>query len=235
MLLVGADWAGNAKGSSCRVQLLTRWQMHAAKRPANNLYSSLGLKLLFLSWVYSRQQLALWDGSVTLTNGKRNFQVSLSHHHELENTKAVIQIVRDEEKLQTGAVISQLVRYGGSCEEGLLSFYRPWIPEAGASPVNFFQLTRGSKDEKALASIMDEFGHAKTNLIVHIQVAGVGLMRTIGDKVVANATVVNRVDSLLQQKIGEGQGLKVAELIKNRFPRGMCRTTRYVTILAVNR
>jgi hypothetical protein len=68
---------------------------------------------------------------------------------------------------------------------------------------------------------MDELTRAKCNLSLRIQVANVGPTGTVEDIVVANAAVVDRINLLLQQVFGEGRGLKIAELLKNRSPRGM--------------
>jgi hypothetical protein len=68
---------------------------------------------------------------------------------------------------------------------------------------------------------MDEFIRAKSNLSMHAQVANVGLIRTVEDIVVVNTAIVDRINLLLQQVIGEGRGLKNADLLKNRSPRGV--------------
>jgi hypothetical protein len=48
-----------------------------------------------------------------------------------------------------------------------------------------------------LANIIDELTRAKSNLSLHVQVANVGLTRTVGGIVVANAAVVDRIDLFL--------------------------------------
>jgi hypothetical protein len=44
----------------------------------------------------------------------------------------------------------------------------------------------GSKDEKTLADIMNELTRAKSNLSLRLQVANVGLTRTVENTIVAN-------------------------------------------------
>jgi hypothetical protein len=72
-----------------------------------------------------------------------------------------------------------------------------------------------------LADIMNELSRAKSNLGLRLQVANVGLTRTVENTITANAEVVSRIDLLLQQEFGKGQGLKIAELLRDRSPRGM--------------
>jgi len=142
-----------------------------------------------------------------------------SLRQELENAKAIIQVVRDEDSLQTAAVTAQLVDME-RLTNGLANFLSLLDPGSKGTWRKFFhQLTAGSKDEKALTTKIDELGRAKVSLIVRIQVAGVGLLHNVGKDVVVNTAVVNRVDNHLRQILGEGNGLKVAKLIENRPPR----------------
>jgi hypothetical protein len=83
------------------------------------------------------------------------------------------------------------------------------------------QLVKGSKDEKAVADKMTELGRAKSSLILRIQVANVGLTRGVEEAIVANADVINRIHTLLQQTFGAGRGLKLAEFFDNRLTQGM--------------
>lgn len=83
------------------------------------------------------------------------------------------------------------------------------------------QLAHGSKDEKTLADIMNDLGRAKSNLSLHLQVANVGLTRSVENTIVADAEVIRRIDRLLQQVFGEGRGLQIAELLKDRPRDGM--------------
>lgn len=83
------------------------------------------------------------------------------------------------------------------------------------------QLLHGSKDEQTLTDIMDELTRAKTNLSLRLKVANVGLTRTVENTIVANTAVVERINNLLEQVFGEGRGLKIAEMLRSRPPRGM--------------
>lgn len=71
-----------------------------------------------------------------------------------------------------------------------------------------------------LAAIMEEVARAKSDLSLHIQVANVGLTKTISDGLAVNAGLVRRVDSILQQVLGKGQGLEIAKLLGDEPTQG---------------
>jgi len=158
-----------------------------------------------------------------------------SYNDELVTIRDVLQIVRDEESLRTAAVASQI--------DGIESLARKLnicLQALDPGPKGFVrqlthQLAHGSKEEKTLADIMDALGHAKSDLSLHVQVANVGLIRTVGDKLFANAEVIGRVDLVLQQVFGEGRGLKIAALLGNRPTQGTFGRTSPRKILKVDR
>jgi hypothetical protein len=144
-----------------------------------------------------------------------------NHNSELASTNAVILIVKDEPVLHTAAVTCELVNIEAIAKK-LVSRLKTMDPEQkGAMRQFVHQLAYGSKDEKALAGIMNELSRAKSSLGLRLQVANVGLTRTVENTITANAEVISRIDILLQQVFGEGQRLKIAELLKDRSPRGM--------------
>lgn len=83
------------------------------------------------------------------------------------------------------------------------------------------QLTSGSKDERGLIGIVKRIGSAKANLILYIQVACVGLSRDSQRKFVANTAEISDLDRTIKNVLGDGRGLKIANLIKNQPLRGM--------------
>jgi hypothetical protein len=146
-----------------------------------------------------------------------------SYKDELVTIKDVLQIVRDEESLRTAAVASQL--HGIESLARKLNICLQALDPGARGFVRQFthQLAHGSKDEEA------------SDLSLRVQVANVGLTRTVGDKLVANAEVIGRVDLVLQQVFGEGRGLKIADLLKNRNTQGTFGCTSPTKILNVNR
>jgi hypothetical protein len=152
---------------------------------------------------------------------KELIRVLDNHDLELKNIKTIIQIVEDEDALQTAAVAAELVKLR-EIEKKLVECLKTLDP-GGKGPIRKLahQLVHGSKDEKTLADIMDELAHAKSDLSVRIQVANVGLTRTVEDTIVANAAAIDRIDQLLVPVFGEGRGLKIAQLLKDRSPQGL--------------
>jgi len=138
------------------------------------------------------------------------------YRNELRSINEIIQIVKDEKELQTAAVVSEVVKVEAVAAR-LVDCLKTVDPETRGSTRQLArQLVQGSKDEKALADVMDELSRAKSSLTLHIQAANVGLTRTVGDTILANAKVINRMNVVLQKVFGEGRGLKLAELLKNR-------------------
>lgn len=82
------------------------------------------------------------------------------------------------------------------------------------------QLIRGPRDNARLNGIMHDLHLAKGSLILKIQVAHVGLTRSVGDAVLVNCEIVERVNAVLQQILGEGKGLRIADLLRDGVPQG---------------
>jgi len=143
------------------------------------------------------------------------------YNSELESVKAIIGIIEDEETLQTWSVTSE-VRRLKDIEEKLVQHLKQLdVAHRGTMKEFTHQLLHGSSDQK-LAVIMNDLSQVKAALVVRIQVASVGVMRAVGDNVVANAEAVNRIDSFLRDELGDEVGLKIARLLKGRRPSGKC-------------
>jgi hypothetical protein len=82
------------------------------------------------------------------------------------------------------------------------------------------ELVHGSANEKKLTAIMHELGTVKQSLLLRIQVAQVGIMRTMQKKLVANADVIQRIDRSLREQVSNCEGLQIARLLKDRIPAG---------------
>jgi hypothetical protein len=84
------------------------------------------------------------------------------------------------------------------------------------------QLTRGKKNEKTLAVLMDDLDQAKINLGLVIQLANIGLTKSHEDSriLLADPGVIMQVDQVLVEVFGEGRGLQLAKIIEGRPPRG---------------
>ncbi|CAN9099851.1 unnamed protein product [Alternaria alternata] len=140
------------------------------------------------------------------------------HRSELESIKAIIGIIDDEEDLQIPTVATELVRLQG-VQVRLAELLENLDPKM-TSKMNQIarQLTSGSADEKKLGDIMDELVQVKTMLVLRIQVAHVGVIRTIGKEAVVNAEAIQRIDEYLREHVHNCEGLKIAKLLKGRRP-----------------
>lgn len=137
------------------------------------------------------------------------------HNAEVTSTSAIIQVVKDESALRTASVGASLSDVKATADK-LVSFLKSLDPTGKSTGRQFMhQLISGSKDEEALANIMTDLGRAKQNLTLHLQAANVGLTRTVGDRIQADTVVIHRIDKLLQDILGGGNGLKIVEMLKS--------------------
>lgn len=142
-----------------------------------------------------------------------------THRKELQNTKQIVNIVLNEEALHIDTVVSDLTdidSYGTILKDYLIKLAK----ERTALQQYTRQLIRGPRDSAKLNGMMHDLQLAKGSLILKIQVAHVGLTRSVGDAVLVNCEIVERVNELLQQILGEGKGLKIADLLRNGVPQG---------------
>ncbi|PSN58670.1 hypothetical protein BS50DRAFT_580568 [Corynespora cassiicola Philippines] len=138
------------------------------------------------------------------------------HGDEVENTKAILALVEDEEALRTAKVVSEVSRMKSVAEE-LVTFLTSIDPGSKNTARQVaHQLIHGSKDEETLINIMQKLNHAKSDLSLRIQVALVGVAKTVENKLIANTEVVKRIDEIVKEVFGDGRGLKLAELIENK-------------------
>ncbi|CAG8279863.1 unnamed protein product [Penicillium olsonii] len=138
------------------------------------------------------------------------------HNEELQGIESVIQVIRQEECLQTAAVVSELVKIKDLSQE-LLTLLRRLDPGDKSLPRQIaHQLSSGSKDEADLDSILKRINTAKTNLLIHIQVAGVGLSRDGQNNIVANTAEISNLDRTIKTLLGDEWGLKIASLIQHK-------------------
>ncbi|KAF2640902.1 hypothetical protein P280DRAFT_480369 [Massarina eburnea CBS 473.64] len=142
------------------------------------------------------------------------------HHDELKEIRDIIQLVEEETALRTAAITSQLVTIRDLTKK-LIECLNV-LDLGDKRPIRKFahHLVQGSKDQKAIADKMDKLGRAKSSLILQLQVVNVGLTRTVEENIVANVESIKRIDALLQQRFGEGQGLRLAEFLDSRLIQG---------------
>ncbi|KUI55297.1 hypothetical protein VP1G_02713 [Cytospora mali] len=140
-----------------------------------------------------------------------------AHSRELQNTKQIVNIVMNEEALHIDTIVSDLTEiddYGTKLKNCLVKLQKERTPLQQYT----HQLLKGSKNMAKLSGIMNGLNLAKGNLILKIQVAHVGMTRAYGNAVLVNCEIVERVNALLQQILGEGKGLKIADFVRNGIP-----------------
>jgi hypothetical protein len=163
---------------------------------------------------------------VAYSRQKAQQSVIERYNDELQGIESVIQVVRREECLQTAAVISELRRIKDLSQE-LLAFLKRLDPGDKSVPRQIFhQLSSGSKDESDLDNIVQRIGTAKTDLILHIQVAGVGLSRDSQSNIVANTAEISKLDQTIKTLLGDEWGLKIASLIQHKSLQGEITSSR---------
>lgn len=145
-----------------------------------------------------------------------------AHTLELNNIKSMIQTVEDEDDLQTAPVGVELAKLK-AVEDKVVIYLKEIDPGTKGSVHRLaHQLIHGSEEEKKLAKLMNILSQAKFDLFFRIQVATVGVIREVGDVVIANAEIIKRIDGCLVELFGEGKGLKIAKLLKDGSPQGTC-------------
>jgi hypothetical protein len=101
------------------------------------------------------------------------------HRSELESIKAIIGMIDDEDDLKIPTVATQLVRLQ-DVQNKLADLLDTLDPKMRGRMNQFArQLVDGSADEKKLGVIMDELVQVKAMLVLCIQVANVGVIRTM--------------------------------------------------------
>jgi NADPH-dependent curcumin reductase CurA len=142
------------------------------------------------------------------------------HEVELKSLKTIIGIIEDEEELQKDAVSIELARVK-DVQTKLKDLLVSLDPNARGKMNRIArELIQGSANEKKLTAIMHELGTVKQSLLLRIQVAQVGIMRTMQKKLVANADVIQRIDRSLREQVSNCEGLQIARLLKDRIPAG---------------
>lgn len=147
--------------------------------------------------------------------------VLLRHENELKSVKTIIGIIEDEEELQIDTVTDELIRVKEvqtKLKELLVSLDPP--KTRGKFNQIARQLVQGSTDERKLSAIMADLGNVKATLLVCIQVAQVGVLRTMKKEFVADAEVIQRIHEGLKEKVDNCKGLRIARLLKGRSPSG---------------
>lgn len=148
-------------------------------------------------------------------------RVMKAHCEELYNIKQILLVVQQEKVLRLGSIIEdlkQLYLHGNELQRSLQKLGK----ERGQIQGIAHQLLNGQRSLDELNDIMGKVGRAKSNISLKIQVVHVGLTQSLGDIVLVNCEVVEALDRKLQELLGEGNGLKIAELLQSHERHSKC-------------
>jgi hypothetical protein len=134
---------------------------------------------------------------------------------EVGETKSIIDLVRNEDALHTSGAVATMRRveaFGQELKKHLMSMGEP---RSGLRQFGH-QIVRGSDDEAQLASIMARLNRAKQDLILQIQVANVGLTKSVNNAILVEVATVNKIQALLEDTLGEGKSLRIADFLRKK-------------------
>ncbi|KAJ9488567.1 hypothetical protein VN97_g4720 [Penicillium thymicola] len=137
-------------------------------------------------------------------------------HADLRGTESVIKVIHNQRCLETAAVTSELVEMKSLSQELLTLLERLNSGKKSTSRQFAYQLISGSKDEGHFDNIVKRMNSAKTNIILHVEVASVGLARDSQSNLVVNAAEIRQLDRTVRELLGDGRGLRIASLLKDR-------------------
>lgn len=150
-------------------------------------------------------------------------QILEKYSNELKTIKTIIEVVDDEQSLQTANVhseVEKVKKIEGRLKDCLKTAEKN--SKESVKPMAQFshQLFKGSNDEKKISEIMMELGSVKATLCLHIQLSSVGVMRDMENKLVAKLDVIEHVNQTLVELLGQTGGLRIKGLLENRTARG---------------
>ncbi|KAM0285980.1 hypothetical protein ACHAQH_001169 [Verticillium albo-atrum] len=138
------------------------------------------------------------------------------HMADIESIGNIVDAILDEDALQTAVVTSELTKIRVIAGR-LVKCLKELDPGSkGRTRQVAHHLLHGTKEEETLADVMRELERAKTSLILHVQLANVGLTRMVRDRVFADTEIVHRIDQLLVQMLGQDHGLRLAGLVESQ-------------------
>lgn len=143
-----------------------------------------------------------------------------AHTDEIKDLKTMIQIVEDEDSLQTANVTAEILKLR-AVEDRLIEWLKRADPR-GRSVAHQFShhLFNGSKEEKRLTEIMADLSRIKADLCMRIQLSSVGVMKNMEKEFVANVEIIKHIDETLIEMFGPNGGLKIVHVLEGRSPRG---------------
>lgn len=128
---------------------------------------------------------------------KRLAQLLEQHATTVESINAIVLAIMDDDALQLETMATELESVR-SIAARLVKCLEELDPGSkGQARQVVHHLLRGTREEEALGDIMAELERAKTSLVLHVQLASIGLTRMVRDLALADAETVTRIDRAL--------------------------------------
>lgn len=142
------------------------------------------------------------------------------HKDELRSVKAIVEVIEDEDDLQTPYIDTELIRLREILSR-LAKLPAPLnpIPEYQSNHSSR-RFSIGSSHERLLNSIMAELGQSKTTILKRMS-----LVLIFGSPTRFSAVRVKSIDKDLRDRVRNFDGLRIAQLIKGRQVAGAWSTT----------
>jgi hypothetical protein len=139
------------------------------------------------------------------------------HNKELASMLDIVKLIQSENALQTAAIVVELHTIQ-KISKNIVNVLNTLAGNTGLP----YQLFRGSKNQKKLDATMAELNSSKSSLQLKIQVACVGVQRTMEGAMIANARVIEQINDRLQRELGKGWELRMYGLIEGQPQDGAC-------------
>ena len=147
------------------------------------------------------------------------------HRKQLEIMANTASLIEAEKELQTAGIGEQLIRVEEISRE-LHDFLESMCRSQKKSKVQRYLHAIGTREQNAeeLRRILDRWAGARAVLSLHIQLAQVGLSRSLHDGVVAVVPTIQRIDQSLQRLLNMRLAFAVQLEPMLASQRGVCLT-----------
>jgi hypothetical protein len=133
----------------------------------------------------------------------------------LSSLASYLDLVQKEEALQTAAVaesIQNILKIGKDLQQCLDAMKARLAQSSSRQLVH--ALKSGDKDEKALGDVLKRLDKARLELAMRIQLANVGITKSVRDGLIAAMPIVHRINHNVERVLDEG--LRIARLLRER-------------------
>ncbi|KAF5637757.1 hypothetical protein F52700_4459 [Fusarium sp. NRRL 52700] len=158
-------------------------------------------------------------------NGRKDLEFIFN---DLSSIAQVIELVQTIEEIRTKGVLkalSNMLKHAQKLDDHVQQVKKK--SSTGSSLRRAaHSFMAGPEDLEHTSRVVKELASLKTTLILHIQVAHVGLVVQNDQDKRANcihmldSSVLHEVNQLVEQRLGKGQGLKIAEVLRGKSADG---------------